>query len=102
MNMFSNFLIEALRSATFGAWRMLTLGAEYSSWSRTDPSNKHRERRTCEDNDSQDESDMGDEETTYYDTVYELEGSFQSRNIQSIVDAHEAFSEETTAPWSSR
>lgn len=81
---------------------MLTLGAEYSSWSRTDPSNKQKQRGTCEDNDSQDEPDVGDDETTYYDTVYELEGSFHSKNIPNIVDAHEAFSEDIRAPWSPR
>ncbi|XP_076140918.1 voltage-dependent N-type calcium channel subunit alpha-1B [Alosa pseudoharengus] len=98
-------VVYAVRSATFGAWRMLTLGAEYSSWSRTDTSNRERHTATFgpgENDDSLDESDVGTEEPIYYDTIYELEGSFHSKNVPNIVDAHEAFSEDIDRPWSGR
>ncbi|XP_019909067.2 voltage-dependent N-type calcium channel subunit alpha-1B isoform X2 [Esox lucius] len=34
-------VVYAMRSATFGTWRMLTLGAEYSSWARS-PESLHQ------------------------------------------------------------
>lgn len=77
---------------------MLTLGAEYSSWSRTDKSNTPGQRRTATvgstEDDSLDGSDVGTDEPTYYDTIHELEGSFHNKNVPNIIDAHEAFSED--------
>ncbi|KAL2099493.1 hypothetical protein ACEWY4_003887 [Coilia grayii] len=86
---------------------MLTLGAEYSSWARTDISNSQNDRHAATGeptvDDSLHESDVGTDERTFYDSICELKGLLGDKNVPSIVDVHEAFSEDViNAPWSPR
>lgn len=96
----------AVRSATFGAWRMLTLGAEYSSWARTDTSNRctrAARHKPDVDDDNLNNSDVGPVEQTFYDSVCELKSLFDDKNVPSIIHAHKTFTEDViSAPWCPR
>ncbi|XP_063067120.1 voltage-dependent N-type calcium channel subunit alpha-1B isoform X1 [Engraulis encrasicolus] len=99
-------VVYAVRSATFGAWRMLTLGAEYSSWARTDTSNRctrAARHKPDVDDDNLNNSDVGPVKQTFYDSVCELKSLFDDKNVPSIIHAHKTFTEDViSAPWCPR
>lgn len=98
-----------MRSATFGSWRMLTLGAEYSSWAQSPESLRQRQAvisENAEEMDSIDidpswrEQQMNGGLTQQYDAVLQLDeraasgGSCGKRNI---IRTHAALN---CTPWS--
>lgn len=98
---------EAARLATFGTWRMLTLGSEFSSWARTPESPDKRQRRRAavtelsskdsvygESQASRDEQNPT--ENSKYDTVIELERPSDLRDAD-IISAHERYQENITS-----
>lgn len=102
---------KAARLATLGTWRMLTLGAEFSSWAQTsEPNEKQRNRRAAftelssKDNLYEESQTARDDQSTAkpskYDTVIELERPNDLRNTD-IISAHEMFQEQVT-PWEER
>lgn len=101
---------KAARLATLRTWRMLTLGAEFSSWAQTSEPNDKRNRRAAftelssKDNLYEESQTARDDQDTAkpskYNTVIELERPSDLKNTD-IISAHEMFQEQVT-PWEER
>ncbi|KAJ8339455.1 hypothetical protein SKAU_G00362410 [Synaphobranchus kaupii] len=111
-------VVYAVRSATFGSWKMLTLGAEYSSWSQTatTPYRGRSAQRAAagpapEADDAIAEKPVGcrvqeeEEELHHYHSVLPLREVDELDGPWSLVDVHEASKQEISdisKAWSDR
>ncbi|KAG7476843.1 hypothetical protein MATL_G00087120 [Megalops atlanticus] len=116
-------VVYALRSATFTTWKMLTLGAEYNSWSHSPGASVRPRRGAVADAFDANELAMAEEPDWreqeeaphHYHSVLRLaEAAELSRHVcvpggtdrpRSIVDVHETFKEDisdASMPWSIR
>ncbi|KAL6469811.1 hypothetical protein MHYP_G00209300 [Metynnis hypsauchen] len=103
-------VVYAVRSATFGTWRMLTLGAEYSSWAWSAEASDRQKNRRSAVADLRDAAGVTEDNQTYgglqntaqashYDTVTDLERPTDPKNTD-IISSHEMCQEEDTL-WAS-
>nr|XP_055036989.1 probable voltage-dependent N-type calcium channel subunit alpha-1B isoform X5 [Misgurnus anguillicaudatus] len=93
-------VIYAVRLATFGTWRMLTVGSEFSSWAGTsEPPDERRGRRgaitelSIENGLYVSRASLDEQkpaEPSKYDTVVDLERPNEQRDTD-IISAHEMF-----------
>ncbi|TRY88586.1 hypothetical protein DNTS_034554 [Danionella cerebrum] len=100
--------MEAVRMATLGTWRMLTLGAEFSSWAQTAEVPDRQKNRTaaipdlfsnhCLDEDIQsikDDQSTAEASTSRYVTAVDLERPGDLRNTD-LISSHEKCQEKMT------
>ncbi|XP_030005055.1 voltage-dependent N-type calcium channel subunit alpha-1B-like [Sphaeramia orbicularis] len=109
-------VVYAMRAATFGSWRMLTLGAEYEDTWAPPPNRKlhHRKQAIIEEEEEEEEEpgsaegrDQGESpwrpvrDPDGYDTVLRLDGLSRRRRdgVCQIVRKHEHLNE---TPWQHR
>ncbi|XP_052381584.1 voltage-dependent N-type calcium channel subunit alpha-1B-like isoform X1 [Oncorhynchus keta] len=98
-------VVYAMRSATFGSWRMLTLGTEYSSWAQSPESLRQRQAVISENAEETDSIDIDSswqqmDVPQQYDAILHLDeraASGGSRGNHNIIRTHEALN---STPWS--
>ncbi|KAJ7988512.1 hypothetical protein DPEC_G00324350 [Dallia pectoralis] len=99
-------VVYAMRSATFGTWRMLTLGAEYSSWAGCPESLHQPAPVTCQSSDTssihseQSERDQKMDSPLQYDAVTQLHqraASAGGSGQHDIIHTHQVLN---STPWS--
>jgi hypothetical protein len=96
---------QAMRSATFGSWRMLTLGTEYSSWAQSPESLRQRQAVISENAEETDSINIDSswqqmDVPQQYDAILHLDeraASGGSRGNHNIIRTHEALN---STPWS--
>ncbi len=109
------FHSPAVRAATLGSWRMLTLGAEYEDTWAPSPDKSHRPVRQVEDEPWSVEGSDGTEDTEEvswrasdthtghkYDAVLHLDGLSRvgrRDGVRQIIRRHEMLN---STPWSRR
>ncbi|KAG9337339.1 hypothetical protein JZ751_028907 [Albula glossodonta] len=96
-------VVYAIRSATFGSWKMLTLGAEYSSWSSSPSSPDKEKPPRCDI--AEGTVDWQVQEAEPLTLVQEQDFAAELGSPRSLADVHEAYKQDIgdiSKLWSER